>query len=100
MKIEKSEEIKKYISGLSATDYIYLRYIMEIRDIIAALIKNHNLTKERFCELIDLPLDLFEPFTTGDYEYTISDLATINSVFSKLEIERLEERLPFQVAKS
>ena len=89
MKIN-TKKIQKFLMELSDVDAIYLNtvlnYVKELND----LIKKHDLSKERFCELFNIKESEFINFTKGNYDYSLVDMATINAVWMKLESERLE----------
>lgn len=94
-----SKKIKKFLKGLNEVDFIYMRYIMNIIENLSNLIKTYSLTKEQFCELMDITIDKYDDFICGNYEYTLKDMANINVAYIKLETKAIENKVPFKTSK-
>ena len=86
-----TQKIQKFILKLSNFDYTYLQSIMEFRDSVQHLIKEHDLTGEYICQVFDIPQEEYTNFTKGNYEYTLKDMAKLRAEFKKQEIEKINK---------
>ena len=96
MKI-KSVQIGEFLKSLNDSEYQFLKTTMNVRDGINGLILN-GLTKEDICYHFLIKEDGYDNFISGNYAYTISHMAAINSLFMKIETERLAKKVPFRVS--
>ena len=97
MKI-KSVQIGEFLKSLTDADYQFLKLTINVRDGIQSLINNYCMTKEDICYNFIIKEEDYEKFISGNYAYSISDIAAINSLFLKFQQEKLANKVPFQVA--
>jgi hypothetical protein len=96
MKI-KSVQIGEFLKSLSDEEFNFLKLTMNVREGIEGLMTKYGMTKEDICQNFLIKEEGYENFVKGNYAYTISHMATINSLFMKFEQEKLAKRVPFQV---
>lgn len=86
-----SIKIRKFLGSLNSVEFRYLELAVQMVGSLQTTIKRFNLNKERFCELFDINIKVFDRYTKGDFDYSIEDLAKVNYVYQKLEKEQIEK---------
>ena len=85
------KKVMNFLGGLNEVEFRYLELTVQMVSGIQNLIKRHNLTKERFCELFNIKAKAYDKYTKGNFNYSVHDMAVLNSVYQQLEIERVKE---------
>ena len=52
---------------------------------VEKLIRNNNLSDERFCELMEIDISSYEDFVSGSYTYTLLDIAQLDTLIRVAE---------------
>ena len=85
------KKVRTFLGELNDAEFRYLELTVQVASSIQGLIKRHNLTKERFCELFKIKAKAYDKYTKGNFNYSVHDMAMLNSVYQQLEIERAKE---------
>lgn len=99
MKID-TKKIGLFLKSIEGADYLYMRHCMDMRNSINDLIKRHELSKKEVCEMFKIKPAKYNDYIKGNYNYSCMDMACLNAAFMELEIEKLKEKVPVQVAGS
>lgn len=91
-----TKKIKKFLKSVDGAELIYLRYSMTIRQNLESLINEFQLNKMDVCTRFKVKPTQYYNFVRGNFNYTIEDLARINSAFIELETKKITENKPFQ----
>lgn len=94
MKDKQGDDYKKvrtFLKDLTITEFHYLELTVQLASSIKSLIKRHKLDKKRFCELFHINPKRYNDYTTGNFNYSVNDMATLNAVYQQLETEKLKE---------
>ena len=70
---------------------------MRFRDILSNMIEDYELFPEDICSLFKIPLKKYNDFVSGNFNYSTSDFANLNSAYYMLGKESLKNNLPFKV---
>ena len=97
MKID-TKKIGLFLKSMDGAEYIYLHHCMQFRASLERLIKAHNLSKEEVCQRFKIKPAKYNDYVKGNYNYSIMDMACLNAAHMELEIKKLEENPPFEVA--
>lgn len=90
MKINTSR-IGKFLKSLNEAEYIYLVNCARMRDNIQTLVRN-GISGHDLCNRFGISLEQYDDFISGNYQYTLKDMATLNATFLELEIERVKKQ--------
>ena len=94
----QSKKIGAFLKDLDACEFRQLELTMSMVVNMRYLIKEHKLTKKRFCHLFDVSLTRYEDYVSGNWSYALSDMAKLNAIYYELEAEKLENNPPIDVA--
>lgn len=83
---------------ISDAQFHYLEHIVHFVRSIKNVLKQLNSTPEDFCARFSLPLEEYNNFITGNFNYNIEQLTVLNMIWSEIETAKLKGREPFQVA--
>ena len=86
----KPKEIRQFLKELSEADFRYLEIQMSIAKDGKNLISKFNISKERFCELMQIELSEYEDFINGAFDYDIMKMALMHCAWVKLRTEQAE----------
>ena len=86
------QEIHDFIQKLSDSDRIYVVKTIEISDSIRRYINIKQLSDKQASKAFKVPAYLLKSFVSGDYEYDLKDISTLNALYDELDRERLKER--------
>ena len=98
MKVD-TKKIGTFLKSIDGAEYRYMQQCMGMRNSLDNLIKRHNLSKEYIIERFNIKPAKYKDFILGNYNYSVRDMACLNTAFMELEAEKLKEEVPFQVAK-
>lgn len=87
----EAKEIRKFLGDLNDLDFRYLRIQISMANDARTLVKDFNLTKEQFCELMQISPKEYNKYMTGGFNYDIRKMALIQAAFCKLQMERTKE---------
>ena len=79
--------VRKFISELTTSEFRCAELTIQFVKAYNDLIKRHQLTKEDFCKLFNVKSKNYNNFIKGNYNYTVNDMAILNSIHAKLEAE-------------
>lgn len=99
MKID-TKKIGLFLKSMDGAEYLYMQQSMEIRNSIERLIKRYNLSKQDVCQRFKIKPLQYNNYVKGNYNYSVMDMARINACFMELEMEKLKDNVPIQVAQS
>lgn len=87
----EAKEIRKFLGSLNDLDFRYLRIQISMANDARTLVKDFNLSREQFCELIQISPKEYDKYMTGGFNYDIRKMALIQAAFCKLQMERTKE---------
>ena len=93
------KKIGSLIKSVDGAEYLYMRQCMGMRDSIQNLIKRHELKKADFCKRFKIKPVKYKDYIMGNYNYSVHDMACLNAAFMELEVEKLKDDVPVQIAK-
>jgi predicted XRE-type DNA-binding protein len=73
-------KIDELLSDIEESEFIYLQQKIAIRLKVEKLIRNNNLSDEKFCELMEIDISSYEDFVSGSYAYTLLDIAQLDTL--------------------
>jgi len=80
-----ASKIDELLSDIEESEFIYLQQKIAIRLKVEKLIRNNNLSDERFCELMEIDISSYEDFVSGSYTYTLLDIAQLDTLIRVAE---------------
>ena len=84
----KTTEIRTFLGSLEDIDFRYLRIQISMANDARELIRNFNLSKEQFCELLSIKMNKYNSYIRGGYDYSVMDMAKIQAAYCKLQMEK------------
>ena len=87
------------MKSLTAAEVMYMKHSIEFRLCLESLIRDNSLTDEYLFKHFGVSKNKLKDFVCGNYNYKLSDMSAINTLYVTLEQERLAEKAPIQVAK-
>ena len=80
-----ASKIDELLSDIKESEFIYLQQKIAIRLKVEKLIRNNNLSDEKFCELMEIDISSYEDFVSGSYTYTLLDIAQLDTLIRVAE---------------
>ena len=80
-----ASKIDELLSDIQESEFIYLQQKIAIRLKVEKLIRNNNLSDEKFCELMEIDISSYEDFVSGSYTYTLLDIAQLDTLIRVAE---------------
>lgn len=80
-----ASKIDELLSDIEESEFIYLQQKIAIRLKVEKLIRNNNLSDEKFCELMEIDISSYEDFVSGSYTYTLLDIAQLDTLIRVAE---------------
>jgi predicted transcriptional regulator len=84
----KAIEVRKFLTDLNDLDFRYLNIQLSMARDARNLIKEFNLSKEKFCELLEISPREFQKYINGGFNYNIKKMAIMQCVWYNLEMEK------------
>ena len=78
-----ASKIDELLSDIEESEFIYLQQKIAIRLKVEKLIRNNNLSDEKFCELMEIDISSYEDFVSGSY--TLLDIAQLDTLIRVAE---------------
>lgn len=88
-----------FLKSLNQAEYRYMELSMQMRSSIQKLILEHSLDKNYILDRFQIPSRKYKDFISGNYNYSVRDMAALNAAFMELGMEKLKEDVPIQVKK-
>jgi hypothetical protein len=92
--MKKEDEFKKvrlFLKELEPVQFRYLELTMQLASNLQDIIKRNKLSKEDFCKHFEIKPAKYNDYIKGNYNYSVNDMAMLNAVYHKLEIERIKK---------
>lgn len=89
-----TKKIGEFLRDLSPAERIYLDHAKNMSDNLINLIKEYNLTEVVVCVRFHIERERYEDFVKGNWNYTISDMSRLNTLYKELKASKLEADLP------
>lgn len=84
----QKDKVRSFLGSLTDLEYRYLRLQCQMANDARNLIKEFLLTKEQFCERMNLKPSEYDKYLTGGYNYTVMHMAKIQAYFMELSMEK------------
>lgn len=91
------KKIGSFLKSLNEAEYMYIRHTMDLRNAITSLMRKYDLKKEDIIKRFVIKPAKYNDFIKGNYNYSVHDMAIINSTFMEFEIEALAKKAPVQI---
>jgi len=92
MKNDNYKKVGKFLKELTPTEYRYMELTMQMVSGFNDLISRFKLSKEDFCEKMEVKPAKYNDYVKGNYNYSIEDMIKLQFVYADLERERLRAR--------
>ena len=89
--IMEAKKIREFLGNLTDHEYRFIRIQISLANDARKIISDFNVSKERFCELIELDLSDYDAYVKGGFEYTVDKMALLNAAFCTLKAEQAEK---------
>ena len=87
----KAIEIRTFLTGLNDLDFRYLNIQISMAKDARNLIETFNLSKERFCELLEISPREYQKYINGGFNYDIKKMAIMQCVWVQLRTEQAKK---------
>lgn len=84
----EAKTIRNFLSRLSDHEFRYLRLQISFANDARELVRNFNLTQERFCELMNIDITEYDKYMRGGYNYTVDKMAYLQAAYCTLKAEQ------------
>ena len=91
------KKIGKFLKSLNKAELIYMKHCMDLTESINRVIDDYDLSKEYVCEAFQISTRKYNDFVSGNFEYTMRHMATLNALFMEHEQKKLQEQLKEEV---
>ena len=78
-------KVGQFLKALRPEEFIYLKQTVVMRDSLQQMINKFKLSKEDFCSRFKLPANKYKDFVLGNYNYSLRDIATMESYWHELK---------------
>ena len=96
MKIN-TRRVGSFLKSITEAEKHYMRRCMEISDHINRLMKDEGVTKDRVKSHFYLAGKDVDDFICGNFNYSMADMAHLNSLYMEVETEKLKDKAPIKV---
>ena len=83
--------IGKFLKSMKGADFLYLKHTVIFRSNLEKMMKRYNLTKEYMCEKFHLSAPDYANFISGNYNYSLRDIANYECAWVELEKKKVED---------
>ena len=87
----KALEVRKFLTDLNDVDFRYLNIQLSMALDARNLIQEFNLSKEKFCELLEISPREYQKYINGGFNYDINKMAIMQCVWVKLRTEQAKK---------
>jgi hypothetical protein len=84
----KAIEVRKFLTDLDDLDFRYLNIQLSMARDARNLIAEFNLSKEKFCELLQISIREYQKYLNGGFNYDIKKMAIMQCTWVKLRTEQ------------
>jgi len=91
---ENYGKVRKFLGGLSTHEYSYLELTMQVAGNIKNLMLKFNIDKETLIEELSIKPETYDKYISGNFDYSIMDMANVNATYMKYQIQKLSENPP------
>lgn len=88
-----AKKIRTFLSKLTDVEFRYLRIQESMANDARNLIQEFNLSKEQFCDLMEIKETEYTSYLNGGFNYDIMKMALSNSAYCKLHAERANKEV-------
>lgn len=90
---KRDKEIMKFVGSLQGFERKWTSDLIAISDNIRKYIEESGCSKEQFCADLKIPLNQYNNFINGNFNYNISQLATIGVLWTELKKSKVKVNL-------
>jgi hypothetical protein len=95
--MEKADKkLAKFLNGLTEVEYRTLEFTLQLCSGFKDLIKDYNLSKERFCELFQVKEKDYDSYIKGGKQYDLHDIAKLKANSISLAMEKMAADSPIK----
>ena len=87
----KALEVRKFLTDLNDVDFRYLNIQLSMARDARNLIQEFNLSKEKFCELLEISPREYQKYINGGFNYDIKKMAIMQCVWVQLRAEQAKK---------
>lgn len=92
-------KVNLFLKELSEDKRIYLRHCLDISDSIINSIKKYKLSKKEICSGFKISESLYDDFVSGNYNYSLVDIANLDALIIMHEIEIIKKSSVVKIGK-
>lgn len=93
----KAIEVRKFLTDLDDLDFRYLNIQLSMARDARNLIQEFNLSKEKFCELLEISPREYKKYINGGFNYDIKKMAIMQCVWVTLRSEQAKQEAEKQL---
>ena len=93
----KAIEIRRFLTDLDDLDFRYLNIQLSMARDARNLIAEFNLSKEKFCELLQISIREYKKYINGGFNYDIKKMAIMQCVWVNLRSEQAKQEAEKQL---
>ena len=93
----KAIEVRKFLTDLDDLDFTYLNIQLSMARDARNLIAEFNLSKEKFCELLQISIREYQKYLNGGFNYDIKKMAIMQCVWVTLRSEQAKQEAEKQL---
>lgn len=82
------KKVGKFLKGLTEVEFRYLELCMNFVSGIQSLINKYKLEKDAIVDLFEIKSKDYYNYISGNYDYSIKDVAMLNAAYIKLDNEK------------
>ena len=87
----KAIEVRKFLTELNDVDFHYLNIQLSMARDARSLIREFNLSKEKFCELLEISPREYQKYINGGFNYDIKKMALMQCAWVQLRTEQAKK---------
>ncbi|HMZ95353.1 MAG TPA: hypothetical protein PLD56_12605 [Chitinophagales bacterium] len=92
-----SNKINSFLNSINDAEFIYLEKCVSLAYSIKNIIKEYDLTNERFCTEMGINKKQLKNYISGGRNYDLKDIAKLNALAYKLYMENAEKNAELRV---
>lgn len=95
-----SKRIRSFLSQLNEAEFHYLGMQISLANDAQRIVKKFNLGKEEFCQKVCIKVKDYDSYLSGSYDYSVKDMAYMQSAYVQLSSEAAAEKAAEEVKKT
>ena len=89
-----TKKVRSAIASMNELEFILLEHHVSMRRAIMDVTRSGELTPDDVCAAFGIKPSQYKRFTTGDYNYTLSDVAHLHALMDKVAQNKTNSTAP------